>query len=345
VSPALPAFITLVDAGAIDADGSIVASSVDTRTGATSSYLLVPIKPLSLTCPAPSAQVGVVYSSTVTATGGSPPYKFSVAAGLPPGLALNANSGVLGGTPTAAGTFNFTAQVSDSSGVAAGTLAQACSIVVRPQPDFSVAASPPSLQVASGSQATSIITTTSINGFAARIALQATGVPTGAKVSFAPSTIGASAKSTLTFFAGAATSGTFNLIVTAIGGGRTHSVSIPVTIEAGRKLKVSPAVLDFGTVRRFGISAKLVKLENIGAAPISISRVSIAARRHDQDRGDFTPISSCKEKLPAGRSCSILVILLAKDPGPLSATLKFPNNATGSQQSVPISAEVVPFRR
>jgi hypothetical protein len=258
---------------------------------------------------------------------------------------LNAGTGVLAGTPTTAGSFNFTAQVADSSGVAAGTVTQACSIIVRPQPDFAISASPAALQVASGSQATSVITTTAINGFAARIALQATGVPTGAKVSFTPSSISASANATLTFFAGTANSGTFNLIVTAIGGGLTHSISIPVTIEAGRKLKVSPTVLDFGTVRRFGISAKSVKLENVGAAPISISRVSIAAHRHDQDRGDFTPISFCKEKLPAGRSCSILVIFFARHLGPLSATLKFPNDATGSLQSVPISAEVVPFRR
>lgn len=345
VTPVLPAFITLNGASSINDSGSIVVGSVDSRTGATSSYLLVPIQPLSLSCAAASAQVAAAYSSALAATGGSPPYKFSVASGLPPGLALNAGTGILAGTPTTAGSFNFTVQVADSSGVAAGTVTQACSIIVRPQPDFAISVSPAALQVASGSQATSVITTTSINGFAAQISLQATGVPMGAKVSFVPIAITASAKSTLTFSAGSATSGTFNLIVTAIGGGRTHSVSIPVTIEAGRKLKVSPTVLDFGTVRRFGISAKSVKLENIGAAPILISRVSIAARRHDQDRGDFTPISSCKEKLPAGRSCSILVIFFAKDLGPLSATLKFPNDATGSLQSVPISADVVPFRR
>jgi probable HAF family extracellular repeat protein len=345
VTPVLPAFITLDDAVSINDGGSIVVGSVDSRTGAVSSYLLVPIQPLSLSCPAASAQVAVAYSSALAATGGSPPYKFSVASGLPPGLALNAGTGVLAGTPITAGSFNFTAQVTDSSGVAAGTVTLACSIIVRPQPDFAISVSPAALQVASGSQATSIITTTALNGFAAQISLQATGVPTGANVSFVPITITASAKSTLTFSAGSATSGTFNLIVTATGGGRTHSVSIPVTIEAGRKLKVSPTILDFGTVRRFGISAKSVKLENIGAAPISISRVSIAASRHGQDRGDFTSISSCKEKLPAGRSCSILVIFFAKHLGPLSATLKFPNDATGSLQSVPISAEVVPFRR
>jgi fibronectin type 3 domain-containing protein len=51
----------------------------------------------------------------LAATGGLPPYTWSVIQGsLPAGLTLDANSGVISGTPTAPGTFNFTMQVSDS---------------------------------------------------------------------------------------------------------------------------------------------------------------------------------------------------------------------------------------
>ena len=43
------------------------------------------------------------------------PYTWSIASGsLPAGLALNTSSGAITGTPTAAGTFNFTARVSDA---------------------------------------------------------------------------------------------------------------------------------------------------------------------------------------------------------------------------------------
>ncbi|MBI5406211.1 MAG: putative Ig domain-containing protein, partial [Nitrospirae bacterium] len=64
--------------------------------------------------------VGAVYSQTITASGGKTPYTWNITAGnLPPGLALNASTGVLSGTPTTAGTYNFTAQVMDANGAAA----------------------------------------------------------------------------------------------------------------------------------------------------------------------------------------------------------------------------------
>jgi arabinan endo-1,5-alpha-L-arabinosidase len=57
-----------------------------------------------------------LYTATLTATGGTGSgYAWSVSAGtLPGGMAL-AGTGILSGTPAAAGTFNFTAAVTDSS--------------------------------------------------------------------------------------------------------------------------------------------------------------------------------------------------------------------------------------
>lgn len=63
-----------------------------------------------------SGVAGNPYSTTLTQTGalGSP--NFAVTAGaLPPGLLLS-SSGTISGTPTATGTFNFTATVNDNSG-------------------------------------------------------------------------------------------------------------------------------------------------------------------------------------------------------------------------------------
>lgn len=63
----------------------------------------------------PNATVAAAYSQTITASGGTGPYSFSITAGaLPAGLTLSAG-GVLSGTPTAGGTFNFTITGTDSS--------------------------------------------------------------------------------------------------------------------------------------------------------------------------------------------------------------------------------------
>src|SRR5262249_17333026 len=48
------------------------------------------------------------------AAGGTPPYTWSASGTLPAGLALSP-AGVLSGTPTAAGTASFTAQVTDGA--------------------------------------------------------------------------------------------------------------------------------------------------------------------------------------------------------------------------------------
>lgn len=62
-----------------------------------------------------AAQVGASYSAVLQASGGTPPYNWSVSSGtLPGGLTLS-TGGVLSGTPTAAGTFSFTARVTDAA--------------------------------------------------------------------------------------------------------------------------------------------------------------------------------------------------------------------------------------
>ena len=71
--------------------------------------------PIQLTTSSlPGATVSSAYSATLTASGGTAPYTWSIASGtLPNGLALS-SAGVISGTPTAAGSSSFTIQAKDS---------------------------------------------------------------------------------------------------------------------------------------------------------------------------------------------------------------------------------------
>lgn len=72
-----------------------------------------PNVPTITTTSLPGGTVGSVYNQTIAATGGVPPYTFSVSAGGIPGLTLS-NVGVLTGTPTAGGSSSITVKVTDS---------------------------------------------------------------------------------------------------------------------------------------------------------------------------------------------------------------------------------------
>src|SRR5690606_35693245 len=64
----------------------------------------------------PSGQVGAPYSQQLMATGGDGTPEWSLAVGsLPDGLSMSA-SGLISGTPSAAGTSNFVVRVADGDG-------------------------------------------------------------------------------------------------------------------------------------------------------------------------------------------------------------------------------------
>lgn len=92
--------------------------------------------------PLPPGTTSQPYSLAFAAVGGSGTYsQWAVSAGsLPPGLSLAAGSGVLSGTPTTAGTFNFTVRVTDSDGVQA---IRGYAITVAVQAPLAITTAPP----------------------------------------------------------------------------------------------------------------------------------------------------------------------------------------------------------
>lgn len=96
---------------------TILVQATDSAGQRTSKQLTLTVGQLITITPAtvPNGTVGAAYSQTFTAAGGLAPYTF-VIAGPVPGLSMNTATGVLSGTPTQAGLFEFTIRVTDGAG-------------------------------------------------------------------------------------------------------------------------------------------------------------------------------------------------------------------------------------
>ncbi len=79
----------------------------------------------------PTSEVGIRFGKTFTAVGGSGTYTWSLSSGrLPAGVALDAKTGTISGTPQRAGTYPFVLTATDSEGRAA-TASGAMHVVAR----------------------------------------------------------------------------------------------------------------------------------------------------------------------------------------------------------------------
>jgi hypothetical protein len=94
--------------------------------------------PLSLSCGTVSGahsgggKVGVPYSGSLAASGGSPAYYFEITAGmLPSGLMFDPSTGTIHGTTTTPGTYPIGTAVVDSAGQVATA---SCTLYFAPAP-------------------------------------------------------------------------------------------------------------------------------------------------------------------------------------------------------------------
>lgn len=112
VGPTGSGSLTVVSVVARDcANGPVAVAPGPVGSVAISSNAIT-LSPASL----PNGAPGTPYSQSITASGGTAPYTFDVVTGsLPPGLSLS-SAGLLSGTPTTGGTFNFTVRASEAGG-------------------------------------------------------------------------------------------------------------------------------------------------------------------------------------------------------------------------------------
>ena len=112
---------------------TLYVSDSGTPTQTKAVLVTIPVSgPQITTTSLPGGNMGGTYNATLTEIGGIGTLAWSVSSGaLPTGVTLDPVTGILSGTLTAPGTFNFTVEVMDSNGNY-GTQAFAVSIVVTP---------------------------------------------------------------------------------------------------------------------------------------------------------------------------------------------------------------------
>jgi hypothetical protein len=193
--------------------------------------LTIAPQPLTITTAAPlfNGTVGTPYAQTFSASGGKPPYSWSIVSGSAGGLILDPTSGVLRNTPQNAGTFSFTVQVTDSAGVKA-------------LQDYSVAIGAPALTLTAG----------------APLAQASVGVTYSQKLPLAAA--GGSQPYTWTLAAGSVPGLTFDARNVVLSGvptlAGTYSITIQVADAAGLvaskslSLTVLPSALTITSVRQ-----------------------------------------------------------------------------------------------
>ncbi|HEY6250609.1 MAG TPA: protease pro-enzyme activation domain-containing protein [Candidatus Angelobacter sp.] len=97
-------------------------------------------------------------------------------------------------------------------------------------PDFSLSASPASVSVTQGSNASSTVTVTPSGGFTGSVSLSASGLPSGVTATFG--TNPTTSTSSVTFTASAtATTGTSTVTITGTSGSLTHTTTITLTVN------------------------------------------------------------------------------------------------------------------
>jgi hypothetical protein len=243
----------------------------------------------------PDGTVGTAYNAALTASGGSEPYTWE-STGLPPGLELNASTGAISGTPTAAGESTVTVTVHDSDGLSDS---QTFSLTVDPSPapDLSIETA----DLPDGTVGTAYNAALTASGGTEPYTWEATGLPVGLElnastgaISGMPETAG-EATITVTVQDSGGLSDSENLILTVIpatdanpgDGGSHHTPSSKPEPEAN--------VLDSNGNINNTIS---VNFDNIiGIAAVEIDAASLTSA-FDKSKADDSGIKTVEIDIP-----------------------------------------------
>ncbi len=275
---------------------------------------------ISTAPPLPAAIEDADYSVDFNATGGSGLYNgWSISAGtLPPGIALNAATGLASGRPTAAGSFGFTLRVMDSLGAAATrafTIGVSAAPAPPPSPRYTITPSSidfGDVRVGSSSTVPVVVRNISRTPFNPNIEIPTGGVPIfisafSVNDGTCGSTlaIGATCTMNVTFRprrgGGLVVTGTARVTTPLIGSTNITLGDISLRgVGSGRLVDLGPGTIDFGTQQTGTITTVAISISNPTASRLLINGGTLTS-----SAGFAGPFSSCGSTINAGVSCTI----------------------------------------
>jgi uncharacterized protein (TIGR03437 family) len=207
---------------------TVEAFSASANVFATQTFSLTVSSLCFLAATLPNGDLNSFYRESLVVTGGTAPFTWSIkAGGLPTGVSIDPKSGLLSGTPTVAGPFNFTVQVVDTTGASA---AQSFSITINSALAFTTTS-----PLAPGTAGTNYSVTFAATGGSGPYTFTTSNPPQGLLLSSAG------------VLSGMPVAGTFMLTVTVTDSlNNSISMQFSVTfVSAGPLLQVSPLALIF----------------------------------------------------------------------------------------------------
>jgi hypothetical protein len=272
-------------------------------------------------------QVGANYAATLTASGGTKPYVWSISSGsLPAGLTLNAATGQIGGTPTTTGTPAFTVKVTDSNAPAQTASANL---------SIAVAAAVPPVQVV----------TSSLAGGQVSAAYSATLAASGGKTPYSWSMATGTLPAGLTLTGAGQISGTpttagtasFTVKVTdSSAPAKTATQSLSLVIAAtSPALTVTPASVNFANVTVGSSGSQTIQLSNTGGSVLTITKVTTTGTGFSMG-ALVLPLS-----INPGKSSTFNVQFAPATPGGAAGSVSILSNAPTSPTGVTLNGNGV----
>jgi hypothetical protein len=117
VSSAKNVIVTATIAGKVGPRRGPEVVNLDSLSSGSATVQVTPAASLAITnSPLPAANVNVHYSASLSYSGGTAPYQWTLASGnLPPGIKLQSSTGTITGTTTQAGSYPLSVQLTDAS--------------------------------------------------------------------------------------------------------------------------------------------------------------------------------------------------------------------------------------